>query len=266
MKLSKKKILNINILKPLVVSFITFIIRYFYVNVYLGFYNNQVTIAQGVRSQIYFGGILIDYSFDIISLSFYVILFILEICYLTMDLFNETNDNLIILLARYKKNNVIYKEMLIKVLIRNCVLLLTNYIMFVLVERTSNWGQDIKIIFMLLIEIFSLQIVSYLFSFWKDSIIGYIVAFSIFFIPIMMCGFYYSIVNNIWRMGHYSMLHIPIFNWHNKLILYYVEENYEWTTSSIDLLDFKICCIISIILSIILIWIGKILCDKKQVL
>ena len=29
-----------------------------------------VTITEGVRSQIYFGGILIDHSFDLISLSF----------------------------------------------------------------------------------------------------------------------------------------------------------------------------------------------------
>mgnify|MGYP006938611311 CR=1 FL=1 len=70
MKLYKKKILNVNVGKCLLVSLITFVIRYFYANVYLGFHNSLVTITEGVRSQIYFGGILIDHSFDLISLSF----------------------------------------------------------------------------------------------------------------------------------------------------------------------------------------------------
>ena len=70
---------------------------------------------------------------------------------------------------------------------------------------------------MLLIEIFHLQMISYLFSFWKDSIIGYIVAFIVFFIPVMVCGFYFSMGNVIWKIWHYSLLHIPLFNWHNSL-------------------------------------------------
>ena len=73
MKLYKKKILNVNVGKCLLVSLITFVIRYFYANVYLGFHNSLVTITEGVRSQIYFGGILIDHSFDLISLSFFAI-------------------------------------------------------------------------------------------------------------------------------------------------------------------------------------------------
>ena len=107
MKLYKKKILNVNVGKCLLVSLITFVIRYFYANVYLGFHNSLVTITEGVRSQIYFGGILIDHSFDLISLSFFAILFILEICYLTMDLFNDANDNMVILLPRYEKKQII---------------------------------------------------------------------------------------------------------------------------------------------------------------
>lgn len=110
MKLYKKKILNVNVGKCLLVSLITFVIRYFYANVYLGFHNSLVTITEGVRSQIYFGGILIDHSFDLISLSFFAILFILEICYLTMDLFNDANDNMVILLPRYGKKHIIYKD------------------------------------------------------------------------------------------------------------------------------------------------------------
>ena len=113
MKLYKKKILNVNVGKCLLVSLITFVIRYFYANVYLGFHNSLVTITEGVRSQIYFGGILIDHSFDLISLSFFAILFILEICYLTMDLFNDANDNMVILLPRYGKKHIIYKDILI---------------------------------------------------------------------------------------------------------------------------------------------------------
>ena len=72
--------------------------------------------------------------------------------------------------------------------------------------------------------------------------------------------------NVIWKIWHYSLLHIPLFNWHNKLIIYYVEENYEWTTSNIDLLNFKSSCLISVISSAVLVWIGKFLCEKKQIL
>ncbi len=68
MKLYKKKILNVNVGKCLLVSLITFVIRYFYANVYLGFHNSLVTITEGVRSQIYFGGILIDHWFDLLYL------------------------------------------------------------------------------------------------------------------------------------------------------------------------------------------------------
>lgn len=266
MKLYKKKILNVNVGKCLLVSLITFVIRYFYANVYLGFHNSLVTITEGVRSQIYFGGILIDHSFDLISLSFFAILFILEICYLTMDLFNDANDNMVILLPRYGKKHIIYKDILIKMILRDCIVVVSDYLFFLFVEHTSNGLEDFKVIFMLLIEIFHLQMISYLFSFWKDSIIGYIVAFIVFFIPVMVCGFYFSMGNVIWKIWHYSLLHIPLFNWHNKLIIYYVEENYEWNTSNIDLLNFKSSCLISVISSAVLVWIGKFLCEKKQIL
>ena len=84
MKLYKKKILNVNVGKCLLVSLITFVIRYFYANVYLGFHNSLVTITEGVRSQIYFGGILIDHSFDLISLSLRFV--ILQWTYLMMQM------------------------------------------------------------------------------------------------------------------------------------------------------------------------------------
>ena len=171
MKLYKKKILNVNVGKCLLVSLITFVIRYFYANVYLGFHNSLVTITEGVRSQIYFGGILIDHSFDLISLSFFAILFILEICYLTMDLFNDANDNMVILLPRYGKKHIIYKDILIKMILRDCIVVVSDYLFFLFVEHTSNGLEDFKVIFMLFIEIFHLQMISYFFSFWKDSII-----------------------------------------------------------------------------------------------
>ena len=53
MKLYKKKILNVNVGKCLLVSLITFVIRYFYANVYLGFHNSLVTITEGVRLTLY---------------------------------------------------------------------------------------------------------------------------------------------------------------------------------------------------------------------
>ncbi len=73
----------------------------------------------------------------------------------------------------------------------------------------------------------------------------------------MVCGFYFQ-WEIIWKIWHYSLLHIPLFNY-NKLIIYYVEENYEWTTSNIDLLNFKSSCLISVISSAVLVWIGKFL-------
>ena len=159
MKLYKKKILNVNVGKCLLISLITFVIRYFYANVYLGFHNSLVTITEGVRSQIYFGGILIDHSFDLISLSFFAILFILEICYLTMDLFNDANDNMVILLPRYGKKHIIYKDILIKMILRDCIVVVSDYLFFLFVEHTSNGLEDFKVIFMLLIEIFHLQMI-----------------------------------------------------------------------------------------------------------
>ena len=89
MKLYKKKILNVNVGKCLLVSLITFVIRYFYANVYLGFHNSLVTITEGVRSQIYFGGILIDHSFDLISLLRFCLSLrfgILQLTYLMMQM------------------------------------------------------------------------------------------------------------------------------------------------------------------------------------
>lgn len=66
-------------------------------------------------------------------------------------------------------------------ILRDCIVVVSDYLFFLFVEHTSNGLEDFKVIFMLLIEIFHLQMISYLFSFWKDSIIGYIVAFIVFF-------------------------------------------------------------------------------------
>ena len=142
--------------------------------------NSLVTITEGVRTNIFWGNTNRS-LFDLISLSFFAILFILEICYLTMDLFNDANDNMVILLPRYGKKHIIYKDILIKMILRDCIVVVSDYLFFLFVEHTSNGLEDFKVIFMLLIEIFHLQMISYLFSFWKDSIIGYIVAFIVFF-------------------------------------------------------------------------------------
>ena len=113
-----------------------------------------------------------------------------------MDLFNDANDNMVILLPRYGKKHIIYKDILIKMILCDCIVVVSDYLFFLFVEHTSNGLEDFKVIFMLLIEIFHLQMISYLFSFWKDSIIGYIVAFIVFFIPVMVCGFYFSMGTN----------------------------------------------------------------------
>lgn len=153
MKLYKKKILNVNVGKCLLVSLITFVIRYFYANVYLGFHNSLVTITEGVRSQIYFGNTNRSFVWPYIFIIF-AILFILEICYLTMDLFNDANDNMVILLPRYGKKHIIYKDILIKMILRDCIVVVSRLFVFSFVEHTSNGLEDFKVIFMLLIEIF----------------------------------------------------------------------------------------------------------------
>lgn len=93
-------------------------------------------------------------------------------------------------------------------ILRDCIVVVSDYLFFLFVEHTSNGLEDFKVIFMLLIEIFHLQMISYLFSFWKDSIIGYIVAFIVFFIPVMVCGFYFQ-----WEMlyGKFGIIPCYIF-------------------------------------------------------
>ena len=257
---------TVNVKKCIFVSVITFFIRYVYVNFCMGFSLKDVIILNGFYSQLFFGGLFVDYSFDIISLSFQTLIYIYEICYLTVDITCSVNANLTLLLPRYGKLSRIYIKTLIYILCRNTILIAVNYILYLITCHQSVLPQDLKIMVLLWIELFTFQLLSYLLCLWKSSISGYIISYIILFLPIMICGFNYSMGNDNWTIGGYSVFHCCIFNWHNSITVNYLDYAYEYSVSCAPNLSSRTSCYISIILCSFLMLLGNIICKRKEIL
>ena len=260
-----------NLKKNACISIFGMLIRYFYVNYYL--LNGEDALVKGNGLiQLYFGGLLIEQSFDIIAVSLQMLIIILETVVLVSDLHNGLLENLDILVCRVTSKSILYKNFLGQVLIRNIILVIFNYVLFMLFEKTEPSFLEFSVLVIYFLQIILLELVYFTIDFTFKIVYGYVFMLLIYFAPIIFVGFMYANGSNLWQMGKTFFFHYIIFNWFHGLEVKYTESDIEWETisltitSSNNMMNSLIQIFVPIILVICLYTTGKIYFQKSEII
>ena len=173
-----------DIKKILIISICTMLIRYCYVEYYL-FPEEVIKISNNDFCQLVFGGIPLEYSFDMIVVSIHMILIVLETIVIIYDLFNGLMDNMDILLSRVDNRKKMYWIFLSEVVKRDLMLMCFNYIFFLGFAGKLSDIEDSILILSLFMLIFSLQLIYFILGFLFKNVFGYIVMLLLYFGPIL---------------------------------------------------------------------------------
>lgn len=251
-------------IKIIGISIFVILIQYFCVN-YCILGETDVQINKGSMGLLYFGGVLIECCFDIIAVSLYMVSIICETIILTCDLFNGLMDNLDILICRASKRERIYEIFIRNVIKRNSILIIFEYLLFLLIER-SPAVSDIKYVVMHFILIICLELIYFIFGFFFKNRYGYIWMLIIYFLPILFVGFLYFKGSDAWNIGKYFLLHNGMATWYTGITVIYQEYEMEWNTVVLSSSGNAIHMLIEIILCISLLYIGKFIFRKMQII
>ena len=245
-----------DIKKVLIISICTMLIRYFYIEYYL-FPEEGMKISHNDLCQLFFGGIPLEYSFDMIVISIHMIIIVLEVIVISYDLFNGLIDNIDILLSRVEKRKKMYWIFLSEVIKRDLILVCCNYLFFLVFVRKIPNIDDGIVMFSLFLLIFSLELIYFIFGFIFKNVFGYIVMLLFYFAPLLFIGFSFANGYSIWKVGQYFVLQYGNYNWFHKIFALYTEYDWEWE-SIVFTINFEyMSIIVQIFISMILLYIGQ---------
>lgn len=251
-----------NFLRCIEIGFISFLIRYFYVNYYL-LGEENIIVLKGTMSQLYFGGVPIDYGFDMFVLAFHMMIFVLESIVLPSEVYNGVMENLDILISRCSKKSKLFAKFVGVILQMDIIVALLNYSLFCICTKSSPCIQDVAVLGMLLISIVSYQMLYFAIGFISKSEFSYLWTFLMHFIPITFIGFSYANGKELWNCGRFFVLHCCIYNWYNALEINYPLYELVWKMPCFTL---EFSYIIGIMVCTLLVYVAKKCFDKIQIL
>ena len=253
------------------ISILAMLLRYFYVNCYL-FGGEEVLITETGIFQLYFGGLLLEQSFDLISISLQMLIVILETVALVSDLHNGTIENLDILICRVSNRGVLYRNLIGQVMLRNMILIAFDYSLFMLLEKTKPCSVQISILMMLFLQIVLLELVYFTIDFAFGIVYGYIFMLLFHFSPVIFIGFMYANGSDLWCIGKRFWFQCGIYNWFHSLSVVYVESGVKWDTIAYQMTDSNTVAnlvlpfFVTAILSLCLYAAGKICFQKTEII
>lgn len=234
----------------------TVLLRYFYVEYYL-FAGERVELSSGGRCQLFFGGIPVEYGFDMIVVSVHMIIIVLETIILPSDVYNGLMDNMVILICRAPNRKKIYDIFVRQIIKRDIFLVVFDYILFYGLTGCFPCMNDIAVMVMLLTLILSLQFIYFILGFLTKSVFSYVWIILIYFLPVLFVGFSYTNGKDIWKIGKFFWGQYSTYNWFHKLTVRYIEYNVVWESVFYEI-DIKgVCSVIGILMCLILFYIGR---------
>lgn len=249
------------------ISILAMLLRYFYVNCYI-FGGEEIIPTETGVFQLYFGGLLLEQSFDLIAISLQMLIVILETVILVSDLHNGMIENLGILICRVSNKRILYQNFIVQVMLRNIILVTFDYGLFMMLEKTITGFAQIYILSAFFLQIMLLELIYFTLDFAFKIVYGYVLMLLLYFLPIIFIGFMYANGNDLWLLGKRLWLQNGIYNWFHDLSVVYVESGVKWdavsykTFGSNDFMSF----FITAILSLCLYTVGKICFQKSEII
>lgn len=231
----KEIVLSRDLERAAAVSIASMLLRLFYVRGYL-FSGETLEIQSGSLCQLYFGGLFIDYGFDAITISLQIMITLLEAVLIISDIVSGVEENLTVLVSRATTGKI-YRIMLLHMFRRNLLLIMFEYIIFLLIEREIPESAHLLIVADLLLTMIVLQLISIMISFLFRNSFGYVWALLIYYGPVLFVGFSYSIGNEAWKTGRYFILQYGTYNWFHAATVSFPEFATEWNSITFHLSD-----------------------------
>lgn len=213
------------------ISIFSMLLRCFYVNCYL-FGGEEILISETGIFQLYFGGLLLEQSFDLIAISLQMLIILLETVVLVSDLHNGMIENLAILICRVSNKKKLYRNFIRHILLRDMLLVTFDYVLFLLLEQTMPDIAQIHILLTHFLLIVLLELIYFTLDFVFKIVYGYVFMLLIFFSPIIFIGFMYATGNDLWQIGKNFVFQYGIYNWFHGLTIVYVENDIKWNVIS----------------------------------
>ncbi len=211
----------------LTVSVLAFALRWFYVSICL-LSINTTEFYLGHLCQLYFGGICIEYAFDVVTISIHMILVLLEVVILTADLYHGLLENLDVLVSRMDSRRKLYRYFFHSILYRNVIVLLVEYLLFFTANRALPTSADLAILLSFFAQLLLLQLTYFAIGFFFHTTYGYMWTIGFYFLPITFIGFCYSYEREGWKIGRYFSYHYVNYNWYHQIGILDTEWNIPW--------------------------------------
>lgn len=212
------------------ISLLAVALRILYVRGYL-FGGGAVRISPDDLCQLYFGGVFLEYSFDLIAVSVSMLAVFLETVVLSADLLGGLLDNVYVLLARVGKRKTLYRLFIRHLLKRNILLLFLEFIWFLLLERqlpTTAMFPVLGADFLLLTGLDFLCVICRLF--FKNEF-SYVLVLLAYFFPILVMGFGYAFEKPFWTIGNKLPLQWGLYNWYFPVTYQTAADPVSWTAA-----------------------------------
>lgn len=188
----------------------------------------------GSEIQLYFGGITVDGSLNILMLAAYLLMIVIEVIAVNQDVM-EGFDNWELLVVRFKNRGAMFGYLTGQMAVSACFLTVSNYVLYLFLLQRGPCVQDIVIVLYELLLIWMLDYIYFLLlCIWKNSAV-YVIAVILFLLPVLYVGFLYAAGTGFWETGKYYILLRSIYNYTQPMQMEYTDMGYVYQTVVFDL-------------------------------
>lgn len=227
-----------------------------YVYVHFSILGSDVMLANEHRAevcyQLFFGGLFLENSMDSFSLLCSLGIFLAEGMLLNGTLLGEWFPNLELMLYRAENRKKLL-AMLSEKLVQNLMgIVLCETVIVCVVEQILP-GADVCIgIILYFLKLCVLTLFTLYVSFFLSSELTYSIVGVLYYLPIILLGFWYQKGNECWRLGRYFILQRGNWNYGKALTVFDMQGNQLWNFEALEHAGQRESIVILFVLAVVL--------------
>lgn len=203
-----------------------------YVYVHFAILGSGVILGNNKRAEVFyrlfFGGLFLENSMDSFSLLCSLGVFLAEGMLLNGALLGEWFPNLELMLYRAENRRKLLVMVTRKLVVNLVGIILCEMVLVCAVEQMMP-GIDVCVgMILYFLKLSMLTLGTLYFSFFLTSELAYAIMGVLYYLPIILLGFWYQKGNECWRLGRYFLLQRGNWNYGMPLTLVDTEGNHLW--------------------------------------
>lgn len=233
---------------------IAVILKYVYVHfVILG---SDVMLGNDNRAEVFyrlfFGGLFLENSMDSFSLLCSLGVFLAEGMLLNGALLGEWFPNLELMLYRAENRKKLLGMLGRKLVLNLLGIILCETVIVCIVEQMLPGGEVCVGMVLYFLKLCVLTLSTLYVSFFVTSELAYAIVGVIYYLPIILLGFWYQKGNECWRLGRYFILQRGNWNYGTPLTVLDMQGNHLWDFESLEHASQMGSIVILLVLAVVL--------------